>query len=215
MFKAGTLRTLIVLLLFETANGFKTPVPSFSCKSTFSCCRKQPPSFLFVSRHRGHGRHSLALRAQVASEVSNVLLRYGVPASDHEGNNSAPDHAMHHVHACIQMLCALCLEGKAPRLILLKGDANAGLMKELMPLIGVSSKTANTKVQKLDIKVVRSNEGGLGIDVDKSNVIFGNRGQRDLQLGDRVLAIDGVPLGRNSLLAADMLYYLLTCFTSC
>jgi hypothetical protein len=113
------------------------------------------------------------------------------------------------------MLCALCLEGKAPRLILLKGDANAGLMKELMPLIGVSSKTANTKVQKLDIKVVRSNEGGLGIDVDKSNVIFGNRGQRDLQLGDRVLAIDGVPLGKNFLLAADMLYHLLTCFTSC
>jgi hypothetical protein len=61
----------------------------------------------------------------------------------------------------------------------------------------------------------RHHEGGLGIDVDKSNVIFGNRGQRDLQLGDRVLAIDGVPLGRNSLLAADMFYYLLTCFTSC
>ena len=214
MSKAGMLRTLIVLgvLLFETANGFKTPVPSFI---TFPCCCKQPPWFVYVSRHRGHGRHSLALRAQVASEVSNVLLRYGVPASDHEGDNSAPHHAIHHVHACIQMLCALCLEVKAPRLIRLKGDANAGLMNELIPLIGGSSKTATTKVQKLDIKVVRSNEGGLGIDVDKSNVIFGNRGQRDLQLGDRVLAIDGVPLGKNSLLVADVLYYLLTCFTSC
>jgi hypothetical protein len=72
---------------------------------------------------------------------------------------TTPDHAMHHVHACIQMLCALCVQGKAPRLIRLNGDANAGLMKELMPLIGGSSKIANTKVQKLDIKVVRSNEG--------------------------------------------------------
>jgi hypothetical protein len=36
---------------------------------------------------------------------------------------------------------------------------------------------------------------GLGIDVDKSNIIQGNKGQRGLQVGDRVVAIDGVRLG--------------------
>jgi hypothetical protein len=51
----------------------------------------------------------------------------------------------------------------------------------------------------LDIKVVRSPEGVLEIEVDKTyNIILGNRGQRELQVGDRVLAVDGVPLGSNS-----------------
>jgi hypothetical protein len=31
--------------------------------------------------------------------------------------------------------------------------------------------------------------------VDKSNIIQGNKGQRGLQVGDRVVAIDGVRLG--------------------
>jgi hypothetical protein len=51
----------------------------------------------------------------------------------------------------------------------------------------------------LDVKVVRSPEGVLEIEVDKTyNIILGNRGQRELQVGDRVLAVDGVPLGSNS-----------------
>ena len=42
---------------------------------------------------------------------------------------------------------------------------------------------------------MRGPEGGLGIDVDKSNVIIGSKGQTDLRMGDRVVAIDGVRLG--------------------
>jgi len=67
---------------------------------------------------------------------------------------------------------------------------------ELVPLLGGAPPvSASAKVDTLEITVARSEAGGLGIDVDKSNVIQGSSGQKDLQVGDRVIAIDGEPLG--------------------
>jgi len=92
-------------------------------------------------------------------------------------------------------------KAKTPGYILMHPVFHAGLIKELSThdqscLLDRSSKTA--KIQ-LDIKVVRSPEGVLEIEVVKTyNIILGNRGQRELQVGDKVLAVDGVPLGSNS-----------------
>jgi hypothetical protein len=70
------------------------------------------------------------------------------------------------------------------------------LIGELAPLLGGAPPvSAFAKVETLEIAVVRSEAGGLGIDVDKSNVIQASPGQKTLQVGDRVIAIDGVPLG--------------------
>ena len=73
------------------------------------------------------------------------------------------------------------------------------LIKEITPLLGGglpgSASTAKSKIETLEISVVRGEGGGLGIDVDKSNVIQASSGQKDLKVGDRVIAIDGTPLG--------------------
>lgn len=73
------------------------------------------------------------------------------------------------------------------------------LVKEITPLLAGglpgSASTAKDKIQTLEISVVRGEGGGLGIDVDKSNVIQASSGQKDLKVGDRVIAIDGTPLG--------------------
>jgi len=69
------------------------------------------------------------------------------------------------------------------------------LVKELAPLLAGGEKPGVQRVETLDVTLERGAEGGLGIDVDKSNVIQGNKFQRGLQVGDRVVAIDGVRLG--------------------
>mmetsp|Transcript_78964 Transcript_78964/g.128017 ORF Transcript_78964/g.128017 Transcript_78964/m.128017 type:complete len:412 (+) Transcript_78964:111-1346(+) len=75
-------------------------------------------------------------------------------------------------------------------------EDHEALSKELAPLFQrdmVAKKSR--KVETLEVSIVRNAEGGLGIEVDKSNVIGGNRGQKELQIGDKVIAINGVPLG--------------------
>jgi len=71
------------------------------------------------------------------------------------------------------------------------------LAKELAPLFArdQGGRKSGGKVETLDVNVVRNAEGGLGIEVDKSNVIGGSKGQKELQVGDKVVAIDGAPLG--------------------
>ena len=59
----------------------------------------------------------------------------------------------------------------------------------------MAATAATARVKKVEVTVVRGEGGGLGIDVDKSNVITASSGQKDLLVGDRVVAIDGAPLG--------------------
>ena len=72
------------------------------------------------------------------------------------------------------------------------------LLGELTPLLGGTAGPATAapaRVERVEVTVVRGEGGGLGIDVDKSNVITASSGQKDLLVGDRVVAIDGAPLG--------------------
>jgi len=62
-------------------------------------------------------------------------------------------------------------------------EDHEALSKELAPLFQrdmVAKKSS--KVETLEVSIVRNAEGGLGIEVDKSNVIGGNRGQKELQV---------------------------------
>jgi len=66
-------------------------------------------------------------------------------------------------------------------------EDHAALVKELAPLISTAFGAAKpAKLERLDVTVTRGESGGLGIDVDKSNVIAVVRGQPQLQVGDRL-----------------------------
>ena len=62
-------------------------------------------------------------------------------------------------------------------------EDHAALVKELAPLITTAFGGAKpAKLERLDVTVTRGESGGLGIDVDKSNVIAVVRGQPQLQV---------------------------------
>ena len=55
--------------------------------------------------------------------------------------------------------------------------------------------SATSAAPPLEIKVRRTAEGGLGIEVDETNMVASCAGQPDLEVGDRVIAVDGEALG--------------------
>lgn len=61
-------------------------------------------------------------------------------------------------------------------------EDHAAIINELTPLMAGSGSKTLARAEKLDVTVVRGPEGGLGIDVDKSNIIIGSKGQKDLQV---------------------------------
>jgi hypothetical protein len=78
------------------------------------------------------------------------------------------------------------------------------LVSRLSPLIGKdSSRTTvpltSSEEQEVQVSVVRGDGGGLGIEVDSSNTVGSNSGGVNpaLLVGDRIIAVDGVPLDGN------------------
>ena len=74
-------------------------------------------------------------------------------------------------------------------------EDHAALVKELAPLITTAFGAAKpAKLERLDVTVTRGESGGLGIDVDKSNVIAVVRGQPQLQVAPQAKGKDARPL---------------------
>jgi len=59
--------------------------------------------------------------------------------------------------------------------------------------------SAASAAPPLEVKVRRTAEGGLGIEVDETNMVASCAGQPDLEVGDRVIAVDGEALGERYL----------------
>ena len=71
-------------------------------------------------------------------------------------------------------------------------EDHAALVKELAPLITTAFGAAKpAKLERLDVTVTRGESGGLGIDVDKSNVIAVVRGQPQLQVAPQAKRKEG------------------------
>ena len=71
-------------------------------------------------------------------------------------------------------------------------EDHAALVKELAPLISTAFGAAKpAKLERLDVTVTRGESGGLGIDVDKSNVIAVVRGQPELQVAPQAKRKEG------------------------